>query len=905
MSASDSRPTGTVTFLFSDIEGSTERWERDPAAMAAALARHNELLRHAIESHHGYVFKTIGDAFCAAFARVADATAAALRSQFALLAEDFSAVGGVRVRIALHTGQADEQGGDYVGPTLNRVARLMAIGHGGQILISGSAAALLQDALPRGSALRDLGAQRLKDLARPERVYQLTAADLLDDFPPLRSLDYLPNNLPQTLTSFVGRSKTVAEIKALLGEHRLVTLAGTGGAGKTRCAIQVAAELLDRFFDGTWVVELAPISDPALVAPTIAHVLRVQEVRGEDLLVTLATYLEQRRLLLVLDNCEHLVDEARRVTAEILRSSAGVSVLATSREPLGIPGERAFQLSSLEPSDALSLFAERARSADSQFELTDANSPFVAEICRRLDGIPLALELAAARIRLLSPQQLTQRLDERFRVLVGGDKSGFARHQTLRATIDWSFELLDERARAIFRKLAIFAGGWTLEAAAAVCASECDEWETMETLSSLVDKSLVVVESVDEDRRYDMLVSIREYARERLGDAHEIETTADRHARFYAEFVRALAPLAADLEDEEWRRRFAPDLDNVRAAIDWSVVANHAPEVGLALLADIAWPELIASPREALRWFEAGLAREDAIPNDLVHARLLRRALVLQWLTGHPATERERLALRAVEIARAAGDDDEMARAFGNLGAIYAIAARFDEAEESFVHAYATPQRLSRPAANSVLRMWAVSSLQRGDLENARRRFSEVARLERPGSEAHASALLNLGELEYAAGNVEAARNAARDAHDSYARLNSVYTALALSNLAAYAMEADDLDEARARLKAALKLQETAGDRWLASVVELHALLGALLLDFEHAAPLAGFADALHGASGEARQYTERRGNERLMRTLATMRSEREIASALELGARFTKKEALACAAAIYDGHVG
>jgi class 3 adenylate cyclase len=326
-------PSSPVTFLFSDIEGSTERWERDPAAMAAALARHNELLRAAIESHGGHVFKIMGDAFCAVFAAVPDATAAALSAQRALRAEDFIAVGGIRVRIALHTGHAHEREGDYYGPTLNRIARLVSIGHGGQILISGATAKLLQDAVTPDSILRDLGAHRLKDLARPEHVYQLAAPDLLDKFPALRSLDYLPNNLPQQLTSFVGRAGVDAEIKALLKEHRLITLIGAGGVGKTRCAIQTGAELLDRFADGVWIVELAPISDPSLVATAIAHVLGVREVRDEDLLTTLTTHLEQRQLLLILDSCEHVIGEMRRIAAAILRACSGVCILATSSSP--------------------------------------------------------------------------------------------------------------------------------------------------------------------------------------------------------------------------------------------------------------------------------------------------------------------------------------------------------------------------------------------------------------------------------------------------------------------------------------------------------------------------------------------------------------------------------------------
>ena len=901
----DSGPSGPVTFLFSDIEGSTERWERDPAAMAAALARHNELLRSAIETHAGYVFKVVGDAFCAAFAGAPDAVAAALGAQRALAAEDFSAVGGLRVRIALHTGHAHERDGDYLGPTLNRIARLVAIGHGGQILISGVTAKLLQDEVPADSVLRDLGAHRLKDLARPEHVFALAAPDLLDKFPPLRSLDYFPNNLPQQLTSFVGRAGAVAEIEALLQDHRLVTIAGTGGAGKTRCAIQAGADLLERFADGVWMVELAPISDPALVATAIAQVLGVRDVGSEDLVATLVTHLEQRQLLLILENCEHVIDEARRVVAAMLRACPGVRLLATSREALGIAGERIFRIPSLDLQDAVDLFVDRARAIEAQFELTDENAPFVTEICRRLDGIPLAVELAAARIKLLSPRQLTQRLDARFRLLTGGDKSVLPRQQTLRATIDWSFDLLEERARAMLRKLSIFAGGWTLEAAASVCAGEADEWESLELLASLVDKSLVAVEPAGEERRYDLLVSIREYGRERLAERGEVEATATQHARFYADFVQALAPLVAELEDAQWRTLLASELDNVRAAIDWTVVQGHDPAVGLQLLADIEWPERIVPPHEAVRWCDAALAREDAMPSDLVHARLLRHGVILGWLTGRATADRERHALRAVDVARRSGDADEIARALGNLGAIYGTAGRFDDAERRFAQASQTSERLSRLATNAVLRMWAVSNLQGGDLENARRRFSEVASLERPGSEAHASALLNLGELEYAAGNVEAARDAARRARASYASLNSVYTALVLSNLAAYAMEAGDLDEARANLRDALELQQkTTGDRWLASLIQHHALLGALVADHERAVPLAGFSEALYAARGEARQFTERRGHERLMAALAEALSADEIASRLELGARLTKQEALARALAIYGEHV-
>lgn len=455
-----SRPTGTVAFLFTDVEGSTRRWESDPDAMADALARHDALLRAAIEAHRGYVFKVMGDAFCAAFATAPAAAAAALRIQRALLEEDFSQVGGMPVRMALHAGSAQERNGDYFGPALNRVARLLAVGHGGQVIVSGTAADLLHDAMPPESTLRDLGSHRLKDLARAERIYQLSGSGLPHAFPALRSLEQTPNNLPLQLTSFVGREAELAEIDRLLREHRLVALVGTAGSGKTRCAIQAGAELLDRFIDGVWLVELAPISDPALVTAAVAQTLGVKEHPGRAPLDTLIGHLERRHMLIVIDNCEHVIDEVRRVAAAILRSCPNIRVVATSREALNIAGEHALRLGSLPlppAREAVALFADRALAADGGFAITEGNAELVGDIVTRLDGIPLAIELAAARVRVLSPQQLLERLNERFRLLTGGDRNALPRQQTLRAAIDWSFDLLDERERMLFRRLAVFS----------------------------------------------------------------------------------------------------------------------------------------------------------------------------------------------------------------------------------------------------------------------------------------------------------------------------------------------------------------------------------------------------------------------------------------------------------------
>ncbi len=891
-----------MTFLFTDIEGSTARWERRPDAMRDALARHNTLVRDAIEAHGGYVFKTVGDAFCSAFAMAPNALAAARAAQQALSAEDFSGVDGLLVRMALHTGHVEECDGDYLGPAVNRSARLLAIGHGGQVLVSHTAADLVQDAMPPESDLHDLGAHRLKDLTRAERVYQLVAPGLIESFPALRSLEHMSNNLPQQITSFVGRENELAEIEALLKQHRLVTLVGMGGSGKTRCAIQTGAELLDGFVDGVWLIDLAPLSDPSLVVAEIAQALGVREVPNHPLLETLLAFLERKQLLLIPDNCEHVIDEVRRVASAILRGCPGVCLLATSRENLSIAGEHVFRLPSLSLQAATALFTDRARASDFRFALTDEDAPFVSDICRRLDGIPLAIELAAARVKVLSPPQLAQRLDERFRVLTGGDRSALPRQQTLRATIDWSFDLLDERERALFRRLSMFAGGWTLQAAAAVCGDEggTDDLDMLDLLSALVDKSLVSTEEFADDRRYRMLFSIREYALERLREASEAETIAGKHATFYARFVRELQPMVDALEDVEWRRLLSAEIDNLRAAIEWTIFQGNQPADGLSLLANVEWPEFITNAQEALRWYEYAAELVDAMPDEFVHARILRHYAILQYQVGLPVATCERTALRAVEVARATSDANDIARALATLGACYRSAGRFDEADRKLSEAYASPELLSRITANTVLRVWAVTDLQRGEIDLARRRFSEVVRLERAGSEAHASALLNLGELEFATGHVERARAAAQQAENTYARLNSVYLVLLSSNLAAYAMAGGDIDAAGEHLRNALDLLNRSHSGWLHMALENHALLAALLGDQERAAALAGFTDAAYASRGEVRQYTERYGYEHLTALLREVYSADELARRMSEGACLTEEQALAHAAAIH-----
>ena len=523
-------PSGTVTFLFTDIEGSTRMWEREARAMRSALARHDEILKEAIETNGGFVFKTIGDAFCAAFSNVSDALEAAISAQRALLAEEWDEESLIRVRMTLHAGAAEERGGDYFGPPLNRVARLLSVGHGGQTLLSLSAQELVRDQLPVDVELRDLGEHRLKDLARPERVFELLTPDLPADFPPLRTLESRPNNLPMQPTPLVGREREVEDIRGrlLAAEVRLLTLTGPGGTGKTRLALQAAADLLDEFEDGVFFVALATLTDPTLVASTVAQALDVRESGDQTLIEGVKDYLKDKRLLLVLDNFEQVL-EAAPLAGELL-SAPRLKVLATSRIPLGVYGEHEYAvpplsvpdpkrlpgLETLSQYEAVRLFIERARAAKADFAVTNENAPAVAEICARLDGLPLAIELAAARVKLLPPSAMLGRLGRRLKLLTGGARDLPERQRTLRGAIEWSHTLLDEGEKTLFARLAIFSGGRTLEAVETVCDAEGDlPVDAFEGVSSLLDKSLLrQEEGPEEEPRFVMLETIHEYERE-------------------------------------------------------------------------------------------------------------------------------------------------------------------------------------------------------------------------------------------------------------------------------------------------------------------------------------------------------------------------------------------------------
>ena len=578
-------PSGTVTFLFTEVEGSTRLWEEYPDVMRHAMARHDELLRDAVESHDGFIVKNTGDRFHAVFATAHDAVTAAVAAQSAFLTDDWNVAETVRVRMGIHTGEAEVLDGDYGGGAVNRADRLMSVAHGGQIVVSAATEELLHDALPEKYGFVDLGEYRLRDLGRPEHLFQVAHPDLGREFAPLRTLEAFPrNNLPRPVTTFVGREAEIASLAELVRQSPLVTLTGVGGVGKTRLALQVAAEVVAEFPDGAWLCELAPVTDPEAVWETVAACLRVQPLPGRALDESVLDYLATKRLLLVLDNCEHLLDAVARLVDAIERRCAGVSVLATSREGLALGGERMAAVPSLgvpagdadvdevRQAEAVRLFGDRASAAKRDFALTDRNVAAVGVLCRRLDGIPLAIELAAARVRSLSPEDLVSRLDQRFELLTHGSRTAPERHQTLRSTIDWSYDLLSPTERHALNRLSVFAGGCDLAAAEAVLPDDdLDAADVVDVLGQLVDKSLVVVDEVDGGVRYRLLETIRQYARERLDASDDPVTLRRRHADHYVTLAEAAGPHLRGREHLEWTNVIARDIDNIRAALDWAV----------------------------------------------------------------------------------------------------------------------------------------------------------------------------------------------------------------------------------------------------------------------------------------------------------------------------------------------
>lgn len=849
-------PTGILTFLFTDIAGSTRLWDEHPDAMSRAYRRHGAIIAQAVQEHGGVLVRSRGegDSTFSVFRKPEDAVAAACAMQIALHHENWPPEALIRVRAALHTGEGETDGYDYNSTDVNRCARIRAVAHGGQTLLSRATAERVHDALPQGASLRDLGLHRLKDLSRPERVFQLLHPDLPADFPPLLSLNALPNNLPQHLTSFIGRDREIKEIGARLASTRLLTLAGPGGLGKTRLALQAAAQLLDEFPGGVWFVDLAPLRDEALVPRAVAGAVGARDEPARTTLAALIEYLADRRALLILDNCEHLVDACARLAADLLEQCPLLRILATSREPLRIPGEAVWRLLPLSfPSqegpalgpdpaflgryDAVRLFVDRVRSGRPEFRLSAANARAVTEICRRLDGIPLALELAASRAASLGVENVTRRLDNLFQLLTGGSRISLPRQQTLEALIAWSHDLLNEQERVFFRRLAVFAGTWDLEAAEAIIP-DCDGGgsnvlDVPGMLAQLVDKSLVMLEEGDGGaERYRMLQTIRAYAQRRLDEAGERDAVAARHLSYYTLLGEQAEPLLVGPNQAQWLDRLEAEHDNIRAALDYAVSAGHVEE-GLRL-ASAVW-----------RF----------------------------WLVrGYLDEGRMRLA-SLIDAARLKEPSPAFCRALHAEGRLAGCQGDYDAASDLLLEALRIQERLgdSRGAAASLLSLGVVAG-ERGRMDQAEEYFRRSLKIQQAEGDVRGSAmsLQNLGNVavyrqdwQTARGFLEESLRLCRQVGDTQGM------AIALNNLGHICARLEDFDTAHRYFRESLALCHNLGYKvGIASGTDELAKLAAAMNDAERACRLMAASISLREEIHAPVPQTDREEFDRLVASI-------------------------------------
>jgi predicted ATPase/class 3 adenylate cyclase len=734
-------PAGVVTFLYTDIEGST-RWAiADPAGMAAAQESHDRLLKAVFSEEGGFVFRLTGDGFCVAFASARQAVAAAVRAQRALASLEGLAV-PLRVRMGIHSGDARYDGQEYHGFALHRVARLMASAHGGQVLVSSAVRDLLTDGDHEFDYI-DLGVHRLRDLEHPESIFQVVAEGLARAFPPLRYVDTFANNLPQPTSTFVGRRTESSDVKSLLERHRLVTLTGPGGTGKTRLAIQIGRELLSLHPDGVWFVELAGLGPGASVAAAVADAVGLREHADGDFEQTVADHLQDRRCLVILDNCEHLLSAVARLASTILRSSRHVRILCTSREQLGIAGEANYRTPTLEVPDlesaplaavestaSVELFVQRATQSRPDFRLNVANVRAVVEIVRQLDGIPLAIELAAARVSTLSAEEIAGRLEDRFRLLTKGDPSLMPRQRTLRATLDWDFELLEPSERALLRRVGVFAGGFSLDGAELVAADETlDEYDVIDIIARLVDKSLVVADQSRGTSRYRLLETVRQYALEKLEEAGEELAVRERFASYVETVIRLASREQFGPDQVRWLDRLSQEHDNLRAAIRWCLDQGRA-EQALRVACDIGryW-EIRGHLTEGAEFLREGLARLGAAAEPRLRARALKELALIGWRAQDLDSAAAMLA-EAYEIARGLNLTEELPQPLMYLALVDYERSRLDSSAQ-WARACLDASRAAgaEAVAGGALNLLGLNAMQLGALDEAEERLREALSL--------------------------------------------------------------------------------------------------------------------------------------------------------------------------------
>ncbi len=813
---------GVVTYLFTDIEGSTRLWEQDTERMRRALARHDEIARGVVHRHSGEVVKTTGDGIHAVFDDPSNAVGAAVAMQQALADPDATAGVLLKLRCGMHAGVDERRDNDFFGQAVNRAARVTSVAHGGQVLLSEAVAVLVRESLPEGATLRDLGTVRLRDLATSERIYQVVHPQLRRDFPALRSLEATPNNLPQQVTSFIGREHPLDEIRKMLANSRLLTLYGVGGIGKTRLSLQVAADLLDHFPDGVWFVELAPLTDAQSVPQAVASVLGVKEEPGLTVLDALRKYAKDRRILLILDNCEHMVRTCAALAKHLLESGPHVKIIASSREHLRLAGEAAYPVPALAVPDrsdvvtpeslgqyeSVRLFMDRAAAAQPAFQANEQNAAAIADICRRLDGIPLAIELAAARVRALSVENIAARLHDRFRLLTSGDRTALPRQQTLRALIDWSYDLLDERERVALRRLAVFAGGWTLDAAEAVCVSDdLRESEALDVLTALVEKSLVVLEAAG--ARYRLLDTVNQYALERLRDSGEEKQVRACHLDFYLTLAEKARPQLVGPEQGAWLARLDLERENILSAHVWAGNVQGGDERGLRLVCSVKHYWIIRGLLAlGQRLIIEALARPGARQRSIARSSALCDAGQLACVMGHYADAQPYLS-ESLAISREIGDKRMVAAVLQPLG---------------------------------------VASLGQGDLEGARGHFEEALTLAREfGSKRDVAVALTALAQVY---RVEGSLTMAEPLYERVVELarelgDRESIAIGLLNLAMVAIGRRAADRVRPKLLEVLAIVEEIGSKPAGvSALEVSAGFAALANECEQAARFFGAAEA-------------------------------------------------------------
>ena len=792
-------PTGTVTFLFTDIEGSTRLLHQLGDRFTSALGEHADILSRAITEGDGIELGTEGDSFFAVFASPRGAVRAAVEAQRRLATHSWPQGAALSVRMGLHSGEGTLGVKNYVGMDVNRAARISAAAHGGQIIISDATRALVEQSLPAGTKLRDLGVHRLKDIVHAEHLFDLVIDGLPADFPPPRTRDARPNNLPPPLTSFVGREREIAEVKRLLVQSRLLTLTGPGGTGKTRLALQAAADLLSEFGDGAFFADLSPVTDPVLVASAVAQAVGIPEQAGRPILAAIKDYLQDKELLLIADNFEQVL-EAAPVVEELLTAAPQIRILVTSRSVLSLPGEHEYpvpplappnperlpDLESLRQIDAVRLFTDRARAVQSSFEVTEDNAAAVAAIIARLDGLPLAIELAATRTKILSPQQILSRLQQRLSILTSGARTLPERQRTLRAAIAWSYDLLDSDEQRLFARLSVFTGGWNLEAAEVVCDPPEIGLDVLDGLSSLVDKSLVALtEAADGHVRFFMLETIREFGREQLEEMGDLDVTGRRHAGYFLEFVIQAEPHLTAKDQSEWLDRLEQEHPNIRAALMSAVALKDADRA--QTMAGALWRfwHQRGHLDEARRWFDEILAMPSAGPTPARAKALIGAGGVAWWQKDREAAGT--LYEEAVTIEREIGDDERLAEALYNLAFVVAGSDIQDASEllEESLHLFRKVE--SEAGVAQVLAMLVIRDAEAGAWDRVIAKLEETTGIwRRLGDRLHLA--FDLVWLSFAYGRVRRgsdARNTALEALELFYQAdNPTGVGIVFTNLA-------------------------------------------------------------------------------------------------------------------------